>query len=95
MDEDDPLVALRNARSRFIAGFHGQCDSLEALTVAPLQAATATERAAARQLVHRVVGLAGPSASKSLSTRAAELESLLTSGDPLRPGPRATHADAS
>ena len=24
MDEDGPLVALRNARSRFIAGFHGQ-----------------------------------------------------------------------
>src|SRR5262245_18596503 len=81
MDEDDPLVALRNARSRFISGFHGQCDSLEALTVAGAPGGNAPERAAARQLVHRVVGLAGTIGFKSLSTRAAELESLLTSGD--------------
>ena len=47
MDEDDPLVALRNARTRFIAGFHGQCDSLEALIVAGAPGGDAPERAAA------------------------------------------------
>jgi hypothetical protein len=70
MDEDDPLVALRNVRSRFIAGFHGQCDSLEALIVAGAPGDAPT-RDAARQLVHRVVGLAGTIGFKSLSTRAA------------------------
>jgi DNA-binding response OmpR family regulator len=86
MEEDDPLVALRNARSRFIAGFHGQCDSLEALTVAAAPGGAAPERAAARQLIHRVVGLAGTIGFKSLSTRAMELESLLTGADPYDPG---------
>ncbi|HEU4928032.1 MAG TPA: Hpt domain-containing protein [Vicinamibacterales bacterium] len=81
MDEDDPLVALRNARSRFIAGFHGQCDSLEKLTVAAAAATATPRRATARNLAHRLVGLAGTIGFKTVSTRAAELESLLgTSG---------------
>jgi two-component system, cell cycle response regulator len=85
MDEDDPLVALRSARSRFIAGFHGQCDSLEVLTAAAAPGGTTPERTAARKLVHRIVGLAGTIGFKSLSIRAAELESLLASADPYDP----------
>jgi len=85
MDEDDPLVALRNARSRFIAGFHGQCDSLEKLTVAAAAAAAAPRRATARNLAHRLVGLAGTVGFKTVSTRAAELESLLGTSGPYDP----------
>jgi len=85
MDEDDPLVALRNARSRFIAGFHGQCDSLEKLTVAAAAAAAAPRRATARNLAHRLVGLAGTIGFKTVSTRAAELESLLGTSGPYDP----------
>jgi HPt (histidine-containing phosphotransfer) domain-containing protein len=54
--------------------------------LAAAKGGSAPERAPARQLVHRVVGLAGTIGFKSLSTRAAELESLLTSGDPYGPG---------
>src|SRR5262249_29397671 len=75
--EDDPERALREVRGRFIAAFPGRCDSVAALLA---DAAADQARAeGARQIAHRLTGLAGAGGFPTVSARAQELEALLTS----------------
>ena len=78
-DPDDPEEALREVRSRFIASFPGQCDSIAALLG---DDADAARLEGAHFIVHRLAGLAGLIGFPSVSERATELESLLTTGGP-------------
>lgn len=76
-EDEDPEVAMRDARQRFIAAFPKRSDSIGLLLgmvstlgargpVAPLQ-----------QIVHRMAGLAGTLGFPTVSARAAELETML------------------
>src|SRR5262245_6149755 len=75
--EDDPERALRDVRGRFIAAFPGRCDSMAALLADA--AADRARAAGARQIAHRLTGLAGTVGFPTVSARAAELEALLSS----------------
>src|SRR5215468_599328 len=75
--EDDPERALREVRGRFIAAFPGRCDSVAALLADA--AADQARAVGARQIAHRLTGLAGAVGFPTVSARAAELEALLTS----------------
>ncbi len=85
MLDDDPLVALRETRSRFIAAFPAQCEAVEQLAVDAAGDRGRPERAAAWHQVHRVTRLAGTIGLPGLSTRAAALESLLLTRGPYDP----------
>ena len=82
MEDDDPLVALRDARSRFIAAFPAQCDSIEQLAAQGASGQDVPQRAAARHLVHRLCGLAGTIGFPTISARAGELETVIATGGP-------------
>jgi len=77
---DDPESALRDVRARFIAAFPGRCDSIQALITAD-DATDVARIGGARQIVHRLTGIAGTVGFPTVSARAAELESLLTPPD--------------
>ena len=75
--EDDPESAVREARSRFIAGFRKRCSSIEELIVEVEQKGTDGPLPALKQIVHRLSGLAVTVGMQEVSARAAELDRLL------------------
>ena len=77
MSEDDSDSALREARSRFIAGFRKRCSSIEELIVEVEQKGTDGPLLALKQIVHRLSGLATVVGMQEVSARAAELDLLL------------------
>ena len=84
-DPDDPEEAIRDARQRFVASFSGRC---EAITEAIDEVATgggAEKVEALRDLVHRIVGLAGTVGFAGVSESAAGIETLCS--DALRGTP--------
>ncbi len=77
VSEDDSDSALREARSRFIAGFRKRCSSIEELIVEVEQRGTDGPLPALKQIVHRLSGLAIVVGMQEVSARAAELDLLL------------------
>jgi HPt (histidine-containing phosphotransfer) domain-containing protein len=70
VEDEDPEQVLREVRERFVRGFSGRCDRLDAMIAqnafAPLVADT-----------HQLAGLAGMIGLPSVSERARELEDQL------------------
>ena len=77
MSEEDSESALREARSRFIAGFRKRCSSIEELIVEVEQKGTDGPLLALKQIVHRLSSLATVVGMQEVSARAAELDLLL------------------
>jgi DNA-binding response OmpR family regulator len=75
--EDDPESTLREARSRFIAGFRKRCSSIDELIVEVEHKGTDGPLLALKQIVHRMSGLALIVSMQTVSARAAELDRLL------------------
>jgi HPt (histidine-containing phosphotransfer) domain-containing protein len=70
VEDEDPEQVLRDVRERFVRGFGGRCDRLDAMidedAFAPLVADT-----------HQLAGLAGMLGLPSVSERAREFEDRL------------------
>ena len=77
MSEEESESALREARSRFIAGFRKRCSSIEELIVEVEQKGTDGPLLALKQIVHRLSGLATVVGMQEVSARAVELDVLL------------------
>ena len=77
LDPENPEVAMRDARQRFIAAFPKRSDSIGLMLST---VATIGERGPVdplRQIVHRMSGLAGMLGFPTVSVRAREIEVLL------------------
>jgi len=75
---DDPEAALRATRERFITEFPTRCESFARLLDHAPAAPPAAERESARHLAHRMAGLAGMIGLPAVTSRARELEELLS-----------------
>ena len=74
---DDPEPALREARSRFIAGFRRRCASIEELIAEVEERGSQGPVVALHQIVHRLAGLASVVGLPTVGSRADELDRLL------------------
>jgi two-component system, cell cycle response regulator len=81
-DTDEPEVAMREARQRFIAAFPKRSDSIGLLLGMVATLGSRGPIGPLRQIVHRLTGLAGTLGFPTISKHAASLETLLMSGDP-------------
>jgi len=74
---DDPEPAIREARSRFIAGFRRRCASIEELIAEVEERGSQGPVVALHQIVHRLAGLASVVGLPTVGSRADELDRLL------------------
>jgi DNA-binding response OmpR family regulator len=78
---DDPVVAMREARLRFVAAFPKRADSIGLLLNMVISLGTKGPLAPLVEIIHRTAGLAGTLGFPTVSERAKELETMLDGGD--------------
>ncbi len=82
-DPDDPDVALREMRSRFISTFDERLRSIDLLVDAAVVQRSGGPLATLRKQVHQLAGLAGTLGFGAVSERASDLEQLTLAASPM------------
>ena len=75
-DLDDPALAVREARQRFVAAFSSRCEAMVSLVDGARSGDAAGSATGLRQIAHKLAGLAGTVGFPATGTVASEIEVL-------------------